>query len=110
MNPDELEDLAFSGAPMPECVKTAGDVYLFLSFRALYDFAKRVRMTPEQGRKEKAQILETFRKLSMEERLREDTVALWKRIEEAASRYNKDPSVEHADQLILAIYRTPRKE
>lgn len=82
----------------------------FLSFRSLYDFAKRVQMSPEQGRREKAQIVEAHKINKFLEDLQEDTNQMWKRIELAAATYCKAPSVETADALYKAIYRTGRKQ
>lgn len=109
MTPEELEDLAFRGAPMPDLTSQA-DVLLFQSFRNLYDFAKRVGMSPEQGKQEKAQILDAYKTNKFLEDMQEGTNRMWKRIEIAASEYRKSPSVEKADQLLKAIYRTERKE
>ena len=109
MTPEQLEDLAYQGAPMPD-LRSQADVLLFLAFRNLYDFAKRVGMAPEQGKREKSQIVEAHRINKFLEELNEDTQQLWKRIEIAASEYRKAPSVELADKLVKAIYRSERKE
>lgn len=109
MTPEELEDLAFRGAPMPDLTSQA-DVLLFQSFRNLYDFAKRVGMSPEQGKREKAQILDAYKINRFLEEMQESTNRMWKRIEIAASEYRKSPSVEKADLLLKSIYRTERKE
>ena len=81
----------------------------FLAFRNLYDFAKRAGMAPEQGRREKAQIVEAYKVNKFLEDMQEETNQMWKRIELAASEYRKAPSVEAADKLLTAIYRTERK-
>ena len=109
MTPEELEDLAYQGAPMPD-LRSQADVLLFQSFRNLYDFARRVRMAPEQGRREKAQIVEAHRVNKFLEELQESTSDMWGRIEIAATAYRKSPSVETADELMRAIFRTERKE
>ena len=59
MSPEELEDLAFRRMPMPK-LRSQADVLLYQSFRNLYDFAERVQMAPEQGRREKSQILAAY--------------------------------------------------
>lgn len=109
MTPEQLEDLAYQGAPMPD-LRSQADVLLFLAFRNLYDFAKRVGMAPEQGKREKSQIVEAHRINKFLEELNENTQQLWKRIEIAASEYQKNPSVELADKLLEAIYTVKRKE
>lgn len=108
MTLEQLEDLAYRGAPMPD-LRSQADVLAFLSFRSLYDFAKRVGMAPEQGRREKAQIVEAHKINKFLEEMQEETDRMWKRIEIAASEYRKAPSVEKADDLLRAIYKTERK-
>lgn len=109
MTPEQLEDLAYSGAPMPD-LRSQADVLLFQSFRNLYDFAKRAGMSPEQGKREKSQILETHRINKFLEDLQENTNQMWKRIEIASIEYAKDPSAENANKLYEAIYRVKPKE
>lgn len=108
MSITELEDLAFRGEPMPD-LRSQADVLAYLAFRNLYDFAKRVQMSPEQGKREKAQIIEAHKINKFLEDLQEDTNQMWKRIELAAAEYCKAPSVETADGLYKAIYRADRK-
>lgn len=108
MSIEELEDLAFKKEPMPD-LRSQADVLAYLSFRSLYDFAHRVKMPPEQGKREKAQIVEAYKINKFLEDLQEDTNAMWKRIELAAAAYCKAPSVETADDLYKAIYRADRK-
>ena len=108
MTPDELEDLAFQGRPLPDGLKSQAEVLLFLSFRNLYDFAKRCGMALEQGQREKAEILHAFRINKFLEDLQESTNQMWKDIETVSSEYNKHPSIEAADNLVKAIYRTDR--
>ena len=108
MTPEELEDLAYRGIPMPD-LRSQAQVLLFQAFRNLYDYAKRVQMTPEQGRREKAQILDAYKINKFLEEMQEDTNNMWKRIERAAAEYAKAPSVETADKLYEAIYRVKRK-
>lgn len=108
MTPEELEDLAYQKAPMPD-LKSQADVLLYLSFRNLYDFAERSRMSPEQGRREKAQILEAYRINKFLEEIQEKTNRMWGNAEIAASAYCKSPSVETADALFRAIYGAGRR-
>lgn len=103
MTVEELEDLAYNGAPMPD-LRSQAQVLLFQSFRDLYDFARRSGMSNEQGKREKAQILSAYKINKFLEEMQEDTCQMWKRIEIAASEYRKTPSVELADKLLEAIY------
>lgn len=107
MSVEELEDLAYNGAPMPD-LRSQAQVLLFQSFRDLYDFARRSGMSPEQGKREKAQILAAYKTNKFLEEMQEDTCQMWKRIEIAASEYRKAPSVELADKLLEAIYGVRR--
>lgn len=109
LTPEQLEDMAYQGLPMPD-LNSQADVLLYQSFRSLYDFAKRVQMAPEQGKREKAQIMEAYRINKFLEDLQESTQQMWRRIELAVADYNKNPSVENADKLIKAIYRVERKQ
>lgn len=109
MTPEELEDLAYQRQPMPD-LRSQAEVLLYQSFRNLYDFAGRVQMAPEQGRREKAQILAAFKINKFLEELQEETNQMWKNIELAASEYRKNPSIEAADKLLKAIYGVERKK
>lgn len=109
MTVEELEDLAYNGAPMPD-LRSQAQVLLFQSFRDLYDFARRSGMSKEQGKREKAQILAAYKINKFLEELQESTNEMWKNIEIAASEYRKAPSVELADKLLEAIYGVKRKE
>lgn len=108
MTPEELEDLAYQGKPMPE-LHSQAQVLLFLSFRNLYDYARRVQMAPEQGRREKVEILNAYRINKFLEDMQEQTNLMWKEIELTSAGYAKAPSVETADKLYEAIYRVKRK-
>lgn len=108
LTPEELEDLAFQGAPMPD-LASLSQILLFQSFRSLYDYAKRVQMPPEQGRREKHQILEAYRVHKFLEELQEKTNGMWKRIEIASAAYAKEPTPENARGLYEAVYgATPK--
>ena len=109
MDVDQLEDIAYNGGQMPD-LRSQAQCMLFQAFRNLYDYAKRVQMPPEQGRREKHEILQAYKINRFLEDVEESTVQMWKRIEIAAANYSKFPSVENADKLYEAIYRVSRKE
>ena len=109
MGIDQLEDIAFNGGPMPD-LRSQAQCVLFQAFRNLYDYAKRVNMSPAQGRREKNEILEAYKINRFLEDLQEKDVQMWKRIELAAAEYEKNPSVETADKLYEALYRVKRKK
>lgn len=109
MTIEEIEDLAFCKAPMPD-LDSQADILAFQSFRSLYDFAARVSMSPEQGKREKAQIVHAHRISKALEELQNSTNRMWKRIEITAAEYCKNPCVETADRLYTAIYGAKRKK
>ena len=108
MDVDQLEDIAYNGGQMPD-LRSQAQCVLFQAFRNLYDYAKRVQMPPEQGRREKHEIMKAYEINRFLEEMQEQTNQMWKRIEIAAANYAKAPSVENADKLYEAIYRTKRK-
>ena len=108
MDLDQLEDIAYNGGPMPD-LRSQAQCVLFLALRNLYDYAKRVQMSPEQGRREKSEILQDYKTNRFLEEVEEETIQMWKKIEIAAAEYAKAPSVENADRLYEAIYRAKRK-
>lgn len=109
LTPEELEDLAFRGEPMPE-TESQADELLFLCFRNLYAYAKKVHMPPEQGKKEKTQILDKYRRFKFGEAVLEENIAITKRLETAAAAYVYNPCVETADKMYEAFYGIKRNE
>lgn len=109
MDVGQLEDIAYNGGQMPD-LRSQAQCVLFQAFRNLYDYAKRVQMSPEQGRREKHEIMQAYKINRFLEEVEESTVQMWKRIEIAAANYVKSPCVEDADKLYEAIYRVKRKE
>ena len=109
MDADQLEDIAFNGGPMPD-LRSQAQCVLFQALRNLYSYARRVQMSPEQGRREKQEIMQAYKINRFLEDVEEATVQMWKRIEIAAANYAKVPSVENADKLYEAIYRVKRKD
>ena len=66
-------------------------------------------MSPEQGHREKHQIMEAYRINRFVEDMQEKTNQMWKQIELTSAEYAKNPSVETADKFYEAIYRVKRK-
>ena len=108
MTIEQLEDMAFRGEPIPD-LHSQAQVLLFLHFRNLYDYAKRIQMAPEQGAREKHEILRAYEINKFLEDLQEQTNQMWKRIDVSAMEYRKNPSIEAADKLMKSIYRVDRK-
>lgn len=108
MEVEKLEDIAFNGGQMPD-LRSQAQCVLFQALRNLYSYAKRVQMSPEQGRREKHQIMEAYRINRFLEDMQEKTNQMWKQIELTSAEYARNPSVETADKLYEAIYRVKRK-
>lgn len=102
MTPDEIEDLAFNGAELPDSLGYAGTA-LFLMFRNLYDYAKRVKMPPAQGRREKQKILHEYERFLVLEKLGEHHRAVTMATQFSIAAFRKAPSIENAEALIEAI-------
>lgn len=100
---DLLEELAMKGEPMPEGCSTAEQL-LFLKFRYLYASAALGVIDAEQGRREKFYILGAYEKDMAALRQWLHTAQLWKRIEDAGTRYAKERTTEHADAFFEAVY------
>jgi uncharacterized membrane protein len=109
MDIDQLEDIAFNGGPMPD-LRSQAQCVLFQAFRNLYSYAKRVNMPPEQGRREKNEILKAYEINRFLEDMQEKDIQTRKRVELAAAEYAKNPSVETADKFYEAFYRVKRKK
>lgn len=102
MDVDQLEDIAYNGGQMPD-LRSQAQCVLFLALRNLYDYAKRVQMPPEQGRREKAQILENYRTNKFMEELFLQTNERCVKTETARAAYRKSRTLENADLLLIAI-------
>ena len=109
MTPDELEDLAYRREPMPN-LHSQAEVLLYLSFRSLYEFAARTGMPPDQGKREKSQILEAFRINKFLEEMQESTDEMWKKLEAAHADYCREPSIENADKVMKILFKAERKK
>lgn len=110
MTIEEIEDRAFRKEPMPEDLDNMSQINAFQAFRSLYDFASRVGMSPEQGKREKAEIIKTYKIGELNEKLLDSTNKLWKAIEIAAAAYCTNPCVETADKFYEAVYGAKRKQ
>ena len=109
MDINQLEDIAFNGGPMPD-LRSQAQCVLFQAFRNLYDYAKRVHMSPEQGSHEKKEILKAYEINRFLEDMQEKSIQRWKQMELAAAEYAKNPCVETADKFYEAVYRVKRKK
>ena len=103
---DWLEDLAFRRQEMPKGLNFAEQL-LFLRFRFLYAYAAMVKMDPEQGRREKQEILGTYIVDLANHELLKRNAERWKNVELAASEIRKDPEVYNIPkvrQMMIGLY------
>lgn len=91
---DELEDLAYNAAEMPRRLSTP-DQILFLKFRHLYGYARLNAMTPEQGKREKQEILLNYTVDLLNADIYAKAAQLWKNVEAAISTVRKDDELMH---------------
>ena len=104
---EELEDLAFHGAELPKGLPFPQE--LFLKFRYLYQYAKLAQMPPEQGKREKQEILNAYVIDKANDTLYRQCTKLWKNVEAAATAVRKDSDLmqnENIRALLKAIYGT----
>ena len=101
-----LEDLAMQGAAMPEDLRFP-DQLLFLRLRTLYAYAKLIQMDPEQGKREKHQIVVEYERHSAEYALLCSTSDRYRSVEAAAAEIRKDPAIYDQPRvrtLMAALY------
>lgn len=84
MTVDQIEDLAFQEAPLPDNLPFPEQL-LFLKLRYLYAYAKISHLPPEQGKKEKNIILGSFQTDRFMNGQLEACVRLWKNVEALTS-------------------------
>ena len=105
---EELEDLAFHGAELPKGLPFPQEL-LFLKFRYLYQYAKLAQMPPEQGKREKQEIMNAYVIDKANDTLYRQCTKLWKNVEAAATAVRKDSDLmqnENIRALLKAIYGT----
>lgn len=105
---EELNELAFRDAPVPD-TRSQADILAFQELRNLYWFARQHGISGEQGKKEKERIKYAYMVNQFLEEMQERTNQMWKEIDIASSEYRKNPTIENADALLFAIYKTGRK-
>lgn len=103
---EELEDLAFNGAELPKNISFPHQL-LFLKFRYLYLYAKLAQMPPEQGKREKQEILNSYLIDRVNDGIYQASAQLWKNVEAASASIRKDIELmenEKVRALLTAIY------
>lgn len=103
---EEIEDMAFRGMELPKDLSFPEQL-LFLRFRFLYLYAGLSQMPPEQGKREKQEILNSFLQEKLNDELFKNAVKLWKDVEASAIEIRKDKALaqnEKVSALLRAIY------
>lgn len=103
---EQLEDLAFNGAEMPKGLHFPEQL-LFLRFRCLYAYARQIQMDPEQGKREKQEIVTEYIGNLANHILYMGSAERWKNCEAAASEIRKDPDVYNIPKvraLMFSLY------
>ena len=96
-----LEDLAYKGEAMPEGLRVPEQL-LFLRLRYLYAYARLIQMDPEQGRREKHEILRAYELHAAGDALISSTSDRYSRAEAAASAIRKDAAL-YQDKKVRAL-------
>lgn len=101
-----MADIMIRGVEMPKGLNFAERI-LFLRFRFLYAYAAMTRMDPEQGKREKQEILTAYIGDLANHHLYMGCSDMWKNAEAAAAQIRKDPEIYNNDKvraLMVAIY------
>lgn len=100
---EQLTKLARSGADMPAGLSLS-EVWLFQSMRHLYAEFGRGRLTQEAGKRERVQIMNAYRTAASMEKMWRTVCSRYQTGEAAVSVYRREPTIEHADCAIDALY------
>ena len=113
MTVDEISRYAASGK-MPEEKTNCADRCLYYALRDLYAKHRENQITKEDGEKLKRKALNEYQKdceeLNYSGNFLMREAEMWKRIEFAAIKYRKEPSIENADLFLEAVYGCGRKK
>lgn len=103
----QYEREAARGDPAPDGLSLTEQT-AYQAVRSLYAAYRARQITQGDAAKEKAKILQSLnREREMEElrgKQQKRTAEMWKAMEDAASRYGTDRTLENADRLIEVIY------
>ena len=103
MERKQLITMAGKGKAMPDGLSFP-EKFLFQSLRCLYKTAMTSEMDPEQGKKEKEQILAEFEKMRTKEIEIEKRELRWKEIEASSHRFVEEKSYDAALDFYKAVY------
>lgn len=100
---ERLTDLARSGADMPKGLCLA-EIYLFQSMRHLYSEFRRGRISQGTGKRERVQIMNSYRTARSMQSIWAESLERKKDAESAVNEYRRNPTIENADKAINALY------
>lgn len=103
MTVEELTKLAAQGGEVPPELN-APDSFLFLSLRALYAHARATGMSPEQGKKEKQEVLSQYESLNLWLRVFEEHTRKEREVSCAWKEFTENPSFETGNAVHRAWY------
>ena len=111
MTAEEITKLAAKGR-LPEETLPCPERCLFYAMRDLYRQNKCGEISIEDGKNLKQKALNQFRRDCAQFNYAKTIFAfhasMWKEIELAGSRYMKEPTIEHADEFVRAVYGAGR--
>lgn len=112
MTTEEISKLARSGSLPQESLLTCPERCLYFTLVNLYAEYKQKKITAEQGEKEKKAAIMQYQRDTADYLRHRNLILhysqLWQNIELAASAYRKEPSIEHADAFLEAVYGVKR--
>ena len=110
MTIDELSELAAKNE-RPDGAEPH-DLLAWYELRDLYREYRAGRISKDQGGREKVRIIFDRQKYAEQndtaEKDLQSRAAFWKAIENAATEYNLNPTIENADKFVKAVYGTNR--
>ena len=113
MTAEEIGRFAAAGK-MPDVKMTCPEKCLFYELRDLYAMHKENRLTKADGERMKNESLKEFKKnveeLNCSKALLRHEANMWQKIEMTAMAYRKEPTIEHADAFIEAVYGVGRRK
>ena len=106
---ERLTELARSGADMPKGLRMA-EIYLFQSMRSLYTEYRRGRLSQDAGKRERVQIMNSYRTARSMQKIWTEALERKKAAELAVDEYRKNPTIENADKAINLLYGGVRRK
>lgn len=113
MTTDEISRLAKAGSLPEDKELSCPERCLYHTLKNLYNQFREKKITAEQGDKEKKAALKQFQRDVFEYQRDKELIrhhaSLWREIELTGSAYRKEPSIEHADAFLAAVYGVKQK-